>query len=294
MTIRIGTRGSKLALVQTGIVIKKLESIGVEVEQKIISTQGDEVTGVPLHEIGKQGVFVRALDDAILNKEIDCAVHSMKDIPAVRPSGLFTAAILPRDSPADFLAFSGSIAAVTIIGTSSTRRKAQLLRHDPGLTIKDLRGNVDTRIRKLNEGQYNAIVLAEAGLSRLGIRIPGERLPPEKFVPTPNQGTISVVSRADPSLMEVLSALDHPETRKDVAIERAVMEQVGAGCFTPMGIYCKGGHLVAEVLSLDGKREERIEQDIETIEEARAQGNALRMRAGDLIQEAYQTLGISL
>jgi hydroxymethylbilane synthase len=159
--------------------------------------------------------------------------------------------------------------------------------------INDLRGNVDTRIRKLRENQYHAIVLAEAGLQRLGIRIPGERLPPEKFVPTPNQGTIAVVSRADPSLMEVLSSLDHPETRKDVAIERAVMEQVGAGCFTPMGIYCAGGHLVAEVLSLDGKRAERIEEDIETIEEARVQGKALRARAGNLIAEAYQTLGIS-
>ncbi|WP_292426007.1 hydroxymethylbilane synthase [Methanoregula sp.] len=294
MTIRIGTRGSRLALAQTGIVIKKLGALGIEVEQKIISTQGDEVTGVPLHEIGKQGVFVRALDDAILNNEIDCAVHSMKDIPAVRPSGLFTAAILPRDSPADFLAYTGPIGAVSIVGTSSTRRKAQLLRHDSTLTIHDLRGNVDTRIRKLSEGQYNAIVLAEAGLSRLGIHIPGERLPPEKFVPTPNQGTIAVVSRADPSLMEVLSALDHPETRKDVAIERAVMEQVGAGCFTPMGIYCKGGHLTAEVLSLNGKRTERIDKNIETIEEARGQGNNLRARAGDLIAEAYQTLGISL
>jgi hydroxymethylbilane synthase len=294
MTIRIGTRGSRLALAQTGIVIKKLGALGIEVEQKIISTQGDEVTGVPLHEIGKQGVFVRALDDAILNNEIDCAVHSMKDIPAVRPSGLFTAAILPRDSPADFLAYTGPIGAVSIVGTSSTRRKAQLLRHDSTLTIHDLRGNVDTRIRKLSEGQYNAIVLAEAGLSRLGIHIPGERLPPEKFVPTPNQGTIAVVSRADPSLMEVLSALDHPETRKDVAIERAVMEQVGAGCFTPMGIYCKGGHLTAEVLSLNGKRTERIDKNIETIEEARGQGNSLRARAGDLIAEAYQTLGISL
>jgi hydroxymethylbilane synthase len=218
----------------------------------------------------------------------------MKDIPAVRPSGLFTAAILPRDSPADFLAYTGPIGAVSIVGTSSTRRKAQLLRHDSTLTIHDLRGNVDTRIRKLSEGQYNAIVLAEAGLSRLGIHIPGERLPPEKFVPTPNQGTIAVVSRADPSLMEVLSALDHPETRKDVAIERAVMEQVGAGCFTPMGIYCKGGHLTAEVLSLNGKRTERIDKNIETIEEARGQGNNLRARAGDLIAEAYQTLGISL
>ncbi len=206
MSIRVGTRGSRLALAQTATVIKKIQSLGIEVEQKIISTQGDEITGVPLHAIGKQGVFVRALDDAILNNEIDCAVHSMKDIPAIRPSGVITSAILPRDSPADFLAYSGPVSAVRIIGTSSTRRRAQLLRHDPGLEIKDLRGNVDTRVRKLSEGQFHAVVLAEAGLSRLGIRIPGERLPPETFVPTANQGTIAVVSRADPSLMEVLSA----------------------------------------------------------------------------------------
>ena len=201
MTVRIGTRGSKLALAQTEIVANKLKGLGIEVEQKTVSTQGDEVTNVPLHEIGKQGVFVKALDDAILNKEIDCAVHSMKDIPAIRPSGLVIAAILPRDSPADFLAYFGPVSSVKIVGTSSTRRKAQLLRHDPDLDIRDLRGNVDTRMRKLREGQYNAIVLAEAGLQRLGLRIPGERLPPEKFVPTPNQGTIAVVSRADPSLM---------------------------------------------------------------------------------------------
>jgi hydroxymethylbilane synthase len=294
MPVRIGTRGSRLALAQTAIVIKKIEALGIEVEQKIISTQGDEVTGVPLHEIGKQGVFVRALDDAILNNEIDCAVHSMKDIPAIRPSGVFTSAILKRDSPADYLAFTGPVSAVKVVGTSSTRRRAQLLRHDPGLEIRDLRGNVDTRIRKMSEGQYNAVVLAEAGLSRLGIRIPGERLPPEKFVPSPNQGTIAVVSRADPSIMEVLSSLDHPATRKDVAIERAVMEQVGAGCFTPMGIYCKDGSLIAEVLSLDGTRAERIEKKIGTLEEARAEGNALRERAGALIEEAYHTLGISL
>ena len=294
MTVRIGTRGSKLALAQTEIVANKLKGLGIEVEQKTVSTQGDEVTNVPLHEIGKQGVFVKALDDAILNKEIDCAVHSMKDIPAIRPSGLVIAAILPRDSPADFLAYFGPVSSVKIVGTSSTRRKAQLLRHDPDLEISDLRGNVDTRMRKLREGQYNAIVLAEAGLQRLGLRIPGERLPPEKFVPTPNQGTIAVVSRADPSLMEVLSALDHPGTRKDVAIERAVMEQVGAGCFTPMGIYCKAGHLTAEVLSLDGKRIERIERDVATIEEARAIGKDLREKAGSLIEEAYRKLGISL
>ncbi len=218
----------------------------------------------------------------------------MKDIPAIRPSGVITSAILPRDSPADFLAYSGPVSAVRIIGTSSTRRRAQLLRHDPGLEIKDLRGNVDTRVRKLSEGQFHAVVLAEAGLSRLGIRIPGERLPPETFVPTANQGTIAVVSRADPSLMEVLSALDHSVTRKDVAIERAVMEQIGAGCFTPMGIYCKNGHLIAEVLSLDGKRTERIEKNVGTLDEARAEGTALRSKANELIADAYHTLGISL
>ena len=293
MSIRVGTRGSRLALAQTDTVCNKLAALGIKVERKIITTQGDTVTNVPLHEIGKQGVFVRALDDAILAGEIDCAVHSMKDIPAYRPSGLFTAAVLERDSPADFFACAGTPDAAKIIGTSSTRRKAQLLRHRQDLVIKDLRGNVDTRIRKMHAGEYDAIILAEAGLTRLGMEIPGERLPPETFVPSPNQGTIAVVSRADPSLMEMLSAVDHPVSRTDVAMERAVMEQVGAGCFTPMGIYCKAGHLIAEVLSLDGRQVERIETDITTIDEARTQGRLLRARAQGLIDEAYKTLGIS-
>jgi hydroxymethylbilane synthase len=292
MPVKIGTRGSKLALVQTETVIRKLTALGIGSEQVIISTQGDTSTQVPLHEIGGQGVFVRALDDAILAGEIDCAVHSMKDIPAYRPSGLVTAAVLKRDSAADFLAHRGQISAVKIVGTSSTRRRAQLLRHDPDIITRDLRGNVDTRIRKMSAGEYDAIVLAEAGLTRLGIRIQGERFPPEKFVPSPNQGTIAVVSRADPSLMEVLSALDHPQTRTDVAVERAVMEQLGGGCFTPLGIYCRAGHLIAEVLSLDGKRTERIETDIKTIEEARGQGRQLRAKAQDLIDEAYKKLGV--
>jgi hydroxymethylbilane synthase len=259
----------------------------------IIHTAGDTTTQVPLHEIGGQGVFVRALDDAILAGDIDCAVHSMKDIPAYRPSGLITAAILERDSAADFIAYRGSISTVKVVGTSSTRRRAQLLRHDPTVMVKDLRGNVDTRIRKMSGGEYDAIILAEAGLTRMGIRIQGERLPPEKFIPSPNQGTIAVVCRADPSLREVLSALDHPQTRTDVMIERAVMEQLGGGCFTPLGIYCRTGHLIAEVLSLDGGRAERIEADVKTIEEAREQGRQLRARAQSLIDEAYKQLGIS-
>jgi len=293
MAITIGTRGSKLALAQTNTVCKKLEALGLEVKTVIINTQGDASTQVPLHEIGGQGVFVRALDDAILAGDIDCAVHSMKDIPAYRPSGLFTSAILKRDSAADYLAHDGSINHVRIIGTSSTRRKAQLLRHDPDITIRELRGNVDTRLRKLNAGEYDAIMLAEAGLTRLGLRVPGERFPAEKFVPSPNQGTIAVVSRADPSLMEVLSALDHPQTRTDVMYERAVMEKLGGGCFTPLGIYCRAGHLIAEVLSLDGQQTERIEADVKSIEEAREQGRLLQGRAQGLIDAAYKQLGIT-
>ncbi|WP_321507766.1 hydroxymethylbilane synthase [uncultured Methanoregula sp.] len=293
MSITIGTRGSKLALAQTSTVCKKLEALGIEVKTVIINTLGDTSTQVPLHEIGGQGVFVRALDDAILAGTIDCAVHSMKDIPAYRPSGLFTSAILKRDSAADYLAHNGSISRVRIIGTSSTRRRAQLLRHDPDISIKDLRGNVDTRLRKLNAGDYDGIMLAEAGLTRLGLRVPGERFPAEKFVPSPNQGTIAVVSRADPSLMEVLSAIDHPQTRTDVMYERAVMEKLGGGCFTPLGIYCRSGHLIAEVLSLDGQQTERIEADLKTIDEARELGRQLHGRAKGLIDEAYRKLGIS-
>jgi hydroxymethylbilane synthase len=293
MSITIGTRGSKLALAQTDTVIAKLAKLDIETEKVIISTEGDVKTQVPLHAVGGQGVFVRALDDAILDGRIDCAVHSMKDIPAYRPSGLFTAAVLKRDSAADFIAHTRSIGGVKVIGTSSTRRRAQLLRHDPEITIKDLRGNVDTRLRKMSDGEYDAIILAEAGLTRLGLRIPGERLTPDKFVPSPNQGTVAVVSRADPSLMEVLSALDHPQSRTDVLIERAVMEQLGGGCFTPLGVYSRAGHLIAEVLSLDGQRTERIETDVKTIEEAREQGRLLLVKAKDLIDDAYNKLGIT-
>jgi hydroxymethylbilane synthase len=292
MSVRIGTRGSKLALAQTSTVCKKLTALGITPEQVIINTQGDTATGVPLHEIGGQGVFVRALDDAILAGTIDCAVHSMKDIPAFRPNGLLTAAVLKRDSAADYLAYHGPLDAVKVIGTSSTRRRAQLLRHDPDLSIVDIRGNVDTRIRKLSDREFDAILLAEAGLARLDLSLPGERFPPERFVPAPNQGTIAVVSRADPSLREKLSCLDHSPTRTDVFIERAVMEQLGGGCFTPLGIYCREGYLIAEVLSLDGTRTERIETEVRSIEQARDAGKQLHSRAKDLIQEAYRKLGI--
>lgn len=292
MSLKIGTRGSQLALAQTERVCRALTQMGIDVETAVIRTKGDTNTGVPLHEIGGQGVFVRALDEAIIDGTIDAAVHSMKDIPAKRPRGVVTGAVLTRDSPADFLAYDGDITDVQVIGTSSTRRRAQLLRHDPDIEVRQLRGNVDTRLKKMREKEYDAIVLAEAGLERLGYTVKGQRLPTSQFVPSPNQGTIAVVCRNSPEIIEMVQPLDDQQTRMDVGIERVIMEEVGGGCFTPQGIYCRDGHLIAEVLALDGSRDVRVEDDITTVEEARECGRKLRTDAGDLIKEAYKQLGI--
>mgnify|MGYP000864359580 CR=1 FL=1 len=292
MPVRIGTRGSRLALAQAERVASLLRQHGSEPEIVTITTKGDTVDGVPLHEIGGQGVFVRALDDAILDGTIDAAVHSMKDIPAKRPAGLCTGAILMRDSPADFLVHTMPFDSIRVIGTTSTRRRAQLLRYMEGVSVKQLRGNVDTRLRKLAEGQYDAIVLAEAGLQRLDLSVPGTRLSPLRFVPSPNQGTIAVVCRDDPSLRTMCASLDHEQTRIDVEIERAVMEEVGGGCFTPQGIYSHQGHVVGEILSLDGTRKIRREEDLCSPKEARVFGRDLRGAGEELIREAYERLGI--
>ncbi|WOF15890.1 hydroxymethylbilane synthase [Methanoplanus sp. FWC-SCC4] len=292
MPLKLGTRGSRLAMAQTERVCKILAEKGIDTEIVIIKTVGDDKTDVPLHKVGGQGIFVRALDDAIITGEVDFAVHSMKDIPAQRPTGVTTCAVLERDSPADFLVHECPLEEIKIIGTSSTRRTAQLKRGNLNAEIKELRGNVDTRLRKLREGEYDAIVLAEAGMQRLSMDLPGTRLLCQWYVPSPNQGTIAVVCRDDPELVKQLSVLDHPQTRIDTEVERAVMEEIGGGCFTPQGVYCKDGFLIAEVLSLDGKRWERIEDNGESIEEGHLIGQKLRGMASDLIEEARQNLGI--
>jgi len=292
MPLKVGTRGSRLAMAQTTTVCEMLRTRGIETEVVTIRTVGDEQTSVPLHRVGGQGIFVRALDDAILEGEVDFAVHSMKDIPAKRPEGLTTSAILRRDSPADFLVHTCPLEEVKVVGTSSTRRKAQLLRSSLGVEVRELRGNVDTRLRKLDEGRYDAIVLAEAGMQRLGMDLPGTRLLPQWFVPSPNQGTIAVVSRDDPDITGALGILDDAETRRDVEVERAVMEEIGGGCFTPQGVYCSEGFLIAEVLSLDGTRWERIEDNGSSVSEGRLVGRKLHSIAYDLIEEARLTLGV--
>ncbi|MDO5846142.1 MAG: hydroxymethylbilane synthase, partial [Methanocorpusculum sp.] len=196
--IRIGSRGSKLALAQTHKVAALLAEQGIETEIEIIKTKGDAVTDRGLHQIGGFGVFVRELDNAILEGRIDAAVHSMKDIPAARPAGLVTAAVLKRDPPFDFMVVEKPMDEVLTIGTSSLRRRAQLLRYyheQPEIHIGSLRGNIDTRLAKLKSGEFDAVVLAEAGLVRMGYRETGFRMPADAFVPAPNQGTIAVVCR---------------------------------------------------------------------------------------------------
>ena len=289
--LKIGTRKSKLALVQTDRVVKGLEAAGISCKVVPVSTKGDRETDKELHEIGGYGVFVHELDRAILDGRIDAAVHSMKDIPSERPAGLVTAAVLKRDSPFDFIAVDKPLEEVFTIGTSSLRRRAQLLRYYhkyPEMHVSSLRGNIDTRIAKLHAGEYDAIILAEAALIRLGCVVHGFRLPADAFVPSPNQGAIAVVSRED--LKDSFAILNHEETAFATAVERAIMEEVGGGCFTPFGAYSQGGRVLAEVLSLDGKRAVRVESDVPCIEAAHAIGRELRRKASDLIEGARKSL----
>ncbi|HJJ44829.1 MAG TPA: hydroxymethylbilane synthase [Methanocorpusculum sp.] len=287
--IRLGTRGSKLALAQTKRVADLLLKQGVASETVVITTKGDALRDRTLQEAGGFGLFVRELDSAILEGRIDAAVHSMKDIPLERPVGLVTAAVLRRDSPFDYFVAEKPMDEVYRIGTSSLRRRAQLLRYYhkyPEMHVAPLRGNIDTRLAKLSSGEYDAIVIAEAGLSRLGLRVNGVRLPADVFVPSPNQGTIAVVSRDTDELRSVFAPINDAESAFSTAVERAVMEELGVGCFTPFGAYCQGGRLLAEVLSLDGKRAERVESDVPSLEAAHAIGRAFYERAKYLIDEA--------
>ena len=228
----IGTRGSQLALAQAENVARLLNELGVETSLKIIKTSGDRFTDRPLHAVsGGVGAFVRELDDVMLAGEIDIAVHSMKDMPTVRPPALPTVAVLKRDTPFDFLlTYDGStldeLPELSIIGTSSLRRAAQIRRYRPDLVTQELRGNIDTRLRKLKEGQYDGILLAKAGLERMGWELEGEILSPDFFCPSPNQGTVAVVTRAGTEAEAAVSRLDHTESRIVTEIERILISEL--------------------------------------------------------------------
>jgi hydroxymethylbilane synthase len=261
--IRIGTRGSALALWQARHVQQRLHALGHEVELRVIVTTGDRVLDRRLENVGGKGAFLKEIEEAMLAHDVDLAVHSLKDVPTVLPSGLVLCGMLERADARDALLSSGARLAElppgARVGTTSLRRQALLGALRPDLVVEQLRGNVDTRIRRLREGRFDAILLALAGLSRLGRADEAtEALDPRSFVPAPGQGAIALECREDDeSLRAAVAPLDHAATARAVGAERAFLAALGGGCNVPLGAHAFTSgdaiELVGFVASADGK-----------------------------------------
>ena len=258
MKLRIGTRRSRLALAQTQEVVERLRALEVEAEIVPMETLGDRGAapdGVPG---GVKGLFVNDIVRALKQGEIDAAVHSAKDLPAENPEGIVVGAVPERAAPFDVLVTrDGSLPDGGVVGTSSLRRRAQLLRARPSMKLTNLRGNVDTRIRKLETGEVDGLVLAAAGLARLGLSPPSTPFPLEEMVPAPGQGALAVQVREDDDIaLEVVRKLDHPRSRLAFDAERALVEHVGGDCSVPLGAYAEergeAVRLLAVVVREDG------------------------------------------
>jgi hydroxymethylbilane synthase len=250
--IIIGTRGSELALWQANFVKDSLEAIHISAELKIIKTQGDRILNLSFDKLEGKGFFTKELEEELIAGTIDIAVHSHKDLPTENPPGLIIAAVSEREDPAELLLILKDCTDVRqklsvkfggLVGTSSNRRKAQLLAVRPDLEIKDLRGNVPTRIGKLRDEKYDAIMLAKAGVSRLGINLDEfhvEELGATEFIPAPAQGVLAIqIRERDHILYEALQDLNHPDVAAELSVERNVLKLFGGGCHLPLGVYCR-------------------------------------------------------
>ena len=288
----IATRRSRLALWQAEHVKRRLAALhpGLEVELLPLSTRGDELVDRRLDEVGGKGLFIKELESAMAEGRADLAVHSMKDVPAELPPGFVLAAVGEREDPRDALVSGrydsfGAMPAGAVVGTSSLRREAQIACAHPRLQVKLLRGNVETRLAKLDRGEYDAVVLAVAGLARLGLesRIRA-RLPAEELLPAPGQGALGIeclAARAD--LIPVLKKLENPEVEACVRAERTVSRALGGSCTIPLGAYAElsGGtlRLRALVASPDGKRIARADEAGSTADPV-----ALGLRAAEVLR----------
>lgn len=236
----IGSRGSQLALWQARHIQSRLEAAGVAARIEIIRTTGDKITDVPLAKVGGKGLFTKEIEEALIEGRIDLAVHSLKDLPTELPRGLTLAAVPEREEPADALvgARLADLPPGACVGTSSLRRAAQLRALRPDLVIENIRGNLDTRLRKLDEGQYHAILLAAAGLRRLGWadRI-AELLTPDQMVPAVGQGALAIETRDHGPAFDLCRVLDHAPARAAVTAERALLAGLGGGCQVPIGAH---------------------------------------------------------
>ena len=286
MKLRIGTRGSRLALAQSREVADAITASGVETELLTITTAGDRGADPASDPAGVKGLFVTEIVRTLLDGEVDLAVHSAKDLPAVDTEGVVIAGVPERASALDVLVTrDGDLRPGARVGTSSVRRRAQVFRLRPDVIVEDLRGNVDTRLRKLGDGEVDALIIAGAGLLRLGV-VPEHAAPMSlaEMVPAPGQGCLAVQARAsDDATIEVLSALDHAASRMALEAERGLMARLGGGCALPLGAFAesvpRGVRLLAVALSPDGSRIVRTEVDGETPEEV-AELAALDLSAG--------------
>jgi hydroxymethylbilane synthase len=258
--VRVGSRGSRLALTQAEQAVERLRRPGVELALVPMTTAGDRDRTKPFGQIGERGVFVKEIEEALLAGRIDVAVHSAKDMTSADPAGLTIGAYLPREDPRDALVGASAVRAGMRIGTASVRRRAQLLAMEPSLSIEPLRGNVDTRLRKLRERGLDAIVLAACGLERLGLAGEiGHRFDPEEVLPEAGQGALALQVRIGEE--ELVAAADDPETRRRVESERACVAVIGGGCLAPIAAHHDGARLTALVADEDGAWVERRSGD---------------------------------
>ncbi|MCI1881631.1 MAG: hydroxymethylbilane synthase [Sporolactobacillus sp.] len=303
-TIRVGTRKSKLALVQSQLVIGWLEAQSDRFSCSLcrIVTKGDRIHDVALAKVGGKGLFVKEIERALLDGTIDVAVHSMKDMPAELPPGLMIGAVPVRGDPHDVLLSGEKYTWATLprgasVGTSSLRRAAQMRHLRPDLKIRPLRGNVDTRIARMKAGDFDAIVLAAAGLKRLNIKEPAEALPFQLMLPAVGQGALAIECRSsDSELRTLLQSIHHEETAVTVGAERAFLKRLNGSCRVPIAAYCErepSGRLTLRglVAAVNGKKvleTRRLGRDPETLG-ALAAEDVLARGAGDILAEL--TLG---
>jgi len=274
MKYLIGTRGSRLSLAQTNWVISEVKKRSPESEFEIITikTKGD-TDARPLFTINQKGIFEKEIDRAVAEKKVDFAVHSLKDVPAELPEDLVLASVPKREEANDvFITNDGSTLSTikkgAVVGTSSLRRAVQITRLRPDLQVKPIRGNIETRVRKISEGEFDAIVLAQAGIARLGLDVKFERLSMDGFPPSPGQGALAIVSRRENlELIQLLKKIEDPETRSAVEAERSLSMFVDSGCRFPVGAFAqsKEGKLRLKVIvySVDGSKSIAIERNSE-------------------------------
>ena len=256
MLVRVGSRGSRLALTQAALACDRLRGPGIEIALIPITTAGDRDRTKPFGEIGERGVFVKELEEALLDNRIDVAVHSAKDMTSTDTAGLVVGAYLPREDPRDALCGADAVRAEMRIGTASVRRRAQLLALEPTLSIEPLRGNIDTRLRKRSERGLDAVVLAACGLDRLGLGAEiGHRFEPDELLPEAGQGALALQVRVGEE--ELVAEAGDAETHRRVDAERRCVALIGGGCLAPIAAYHDGQALTGLVADPDGRWIER-------------------------------------